>query len=924
MNMKMGLTKQYLRYVPSGNVNIIASSRCNVIFVELEGQEGRFVATGACEHIIIWDLRINEKVQVLTGEKTIVTRLAGSPNKQYIAAGYEDGFIKIFDLKSGQDVSIFAGHRSEITSLSYDTLGHRLASGSKDTDIIIWDIVAETGICRLKGHKDIVTKVIFMSKQNIVISSSKDTLVKFWDLDTEHNFRTLVGHRSEVWSLALTKNNQYLITGCRDNELRLWKLFFVDTETTECDINVDALNINEDETTDMQKHPLRCSCVGSILRSSKGRVVSLEVDPSETILACYGINDTVELFHFLQESKVKENMSKRLKKKIKKASENTDEVNTQFLNTVTLRDEIKRLPHIKVSDKVKGLDMVMGKGGELRICIGVDDNSLDLYSLQIEEREAEAKCLRSIKAHGHRTDVKVVCFSSDNLAFATASGDSIKLWNRSSLACVRTIECGPALTATFVTGDRYLIVGLKCGEMLLVDMLSGEILEKIPAHTAALRSVILSPNMEEVVSGGDDKTVKFWDLNVCINNDSAPQVFSVRHISTFKLEECVLCVRISPNNKFLAVSLLDLTVKIFFLDSFQFIISLYGHSQPVLCMDISSDSTLIATGSSDRNVKIWGLDHGNCHKSIFVHDNSVTGLAFVPNTHYFFTCGKDGKVKQWDADIYKKIVTLQGHAGEAWNCAVSPNGAYVVSCGTDKVVRLYEKTTEPLVLEDEEEEERERAENELITGEISAVPGQKSQILPSRKTVNSEKGAELILECLEVIKAYDDEVLSRAKDSNVVELPPLMQAYNCKTSEDLFLEIIKRVRASDLEETLLLLPFATACEILQMIPRLLKINFHTELLTKLTVFLIQAYHGPITSNQNLLLTLETIKPIIFEKISTLRDTVGFNLRCMLQVKCKVEEKEGVQFFKDATAKKEHRNRIRKNKEKALKRAIMSL
>ncbi|XP_015181340.1 PREDICTED: WD repeat-containing protein 3 [Polistes dominula] len=924
MSVKMGLTKQYLRYVPSGNVNIIASSRCNVIFVKLEGQEGRYVATGACEHIIIWDLKLNEKVQVLTGEKTIVTRLASSPDKQCIAAGYEDGIIKIFDLKSGQEVSIFAGHRSEITTLSYDDLGHRLASGSKDTDIIIWDVVAETGICRLKGHKDIITKVIFMSKHNVIISSSKDTLVKFWDLDTEHNFRTLVGHRSEVWSLALTKNNQYLITGCHDNELRLWKLFFIDEGTSECDINLDALNIDEDETTDMQKHPLRCSCVGSILRSSKGRVVSLEVDPSQSILACYGTNNTIELFHFLQESKIHENMSKRLKKKLKKASENPDEANTQLLNAAILKDEIKRLPQIKVSHKVKGLDMVMGKGSELRVCVGVDDNSLDLYSLLVEEKE-EPKCLRSIKAHGHRTDVKVVCFSSDNLAFATVSGDSIKLWNRSSLACVRTIECGPALTATFVPGDRYLIVGLKAGTMLIADMASGEIIEKVEAHTKDLRSITLFPDMRGIASGGDDKMVQFWNFELITDFDSTTgaKILSVTHSRTLKLEECVLCVKISPNNRFVAVSLLDTTVKIFFLDTFKFFISLYGHNQPVLCMDISSDSNLIATGSSDRNIKIWGLDFGDCHKSIFAHGNSVTGLAFVPNTHYFFTCGKDGKVKQWDADIYQNIVTLQGHAGEAWTCAISPNGVYVVSCGSDKVIRLYEKTAEPLVLEDEAEEERERAENELITGEMSAVQGQKSQILPSRKTVNSEKGAELILECLEVVKAYDEE-LSRAKDSNAVELPPLMQAYNCKTSEDLFLEIIKRVRASDLEETLLLLPFTNACEILKMMPRLLKNNFYTELLTRLTVCLIQAHNGPITSNQNLLETLETIKPIIFEKINTLRDTIGYNLHCMLQVKRKLEEDEGVQFFKDATQKKEHKNRIRKNKEKALKRAIMAL
>lgn len=58
----MGLTKQYLRYSPSGNFNIIASGNCNIVFVTLEGQAGRFVAVAACEDIIIWDLRLGEKV----------------------------------------------------------------------------------------------------------------------------------------------------------------------------------------------------------------------------------------------------------------------------------------------------------------------------------------------------------------------------------------------------------------------------------------------------------------------------------------------------------------------------------------------------------------------------------------------------------------------------------------------------------------------------------------------------------------------------------------------------------------------------------------------------------------------------------------------------------------------------------------------
>lgn len=43
------------------------------------------------------------------------------------------------------------------------------------------------------------------------------------------------------------------------------------------------------------------------------------------------------------------------------------------------------------------------------------------------------------------------------------------------------------------------------------------------------------------------------------------------------------------------------------------------------------------------------------------------------------------------------------------------------------------------MLQDQAEEEREQQENELVTGENTAVLGQKQQALPSRKTVSSEK-----------------------------------------------------------------------------------------------------------------------------------------------------------------------------------------
>jgi len=63
LSINMGLTKQYLRYVPAGNFNIVASAGCNVVFLTLEGQEGRFVGVAACEDITVWDMRLGEKVK---------------------------------------------------------------------------------------------------------------------------------------------------------------------------------------------------------------------------------------------------------------------------------------------------------------------------------------------------------------------------------------------------------------------------------------------------------------------------------------------------------------------------------------------------------------------------------------------------------------------------------------------------------------------------------------------------------------------------------------------------------------------------------------------------------------------------------------------------------------------------------------------
>jgi U3 small nucleolar RNA-associated protein 12 len=917
ITIKMGLTKQYLAYKNVGNFNIIASTRANGVFLNLSNVEGRYFAVSGAENVLIWDLRydfnsfhcvsskkiaiifrIGEKICELTRGSEEITCLCGSSDNLYLAVGYTDGVICIFNLRTKELESTLTLHRSGVSCLKFDQFGLKLLSGGLDTDLVVSDVVEQTGKCRLIGHTSAITDACFMEKYNdVAISCSKDSQVKFWNIESQYCFKTIVDHHAEVWGIGLLRNSSYLVTGSKDNSLRVYKL----------------LESKEPETDDDAVSPFRCNFVGIIQRTGKGRTVNLVTDPSGQVLGCSGTDDEIELFYFCNPEESLHRLTKRLKKISVKNKEDS-EVNKEL----SLSDEIKRISSIKTKDKVKSFDLLLSQTNELRIGVTFSNNLIRLYSIPIDKKHSEFKMVRAISQQGHHSECRSVCFSSDNLAVASGSGESLKLWSRSNMTCLRTIETEYILCTCFVPGDRHVLAGTKSGQLLIVDIVIGEIIEIISAHEKELWSVILTPDSRGCVTGGGDNSVKFWSFELIPDsNNENTKVLSLIHKNTLELEESVLAVKISPNNKYLAVALLDSTVKIFFVDSFKFFLSLYGHKLPVLCLDISYDFSLIATGSADRNVKIWGLDFGDCHRSLFAHDDSVMGLQFIPKTHMFFTCGKDGKIKQWDADTFEKIITLPGHIGEAYALSVSPNGKYLVSCGSDRTLRLFERTEEPLVLQDVQEEEREEIENRtLATGEESTVPGLPGLNLPSRKTVGAEKAAETILECLELGKKFDVE--------NTTEKPALMIALEVENSNDFLLVTLGRIRASDLEEALLLLPFNVVCELLEKLPLLAeKRKDQTELICKVVLFLFRIHHKPIVNHQVLLPSIQKLIKNLEGSVVELRDMIGSNFHAMSLLQRRVEAKDCVELFKDASKIKKVRDKRNKKRQLA-KRVHMSI
>jgi len=883
----MPIQKTYKRYASLSSFGVIGSTKCNILMLH-DVQLGTHLksttygVSGALENVIVWDIKKAEKVMTLKGDKHEVMSLAKSKDNKTIAVGYNDGTIKLWDLKNNTSEVSFSGHRSAISYLSFNTDSTSLVSGSTDTDIIVWDIVGEKGLYRLKGHKGMITSCRFMSKQNILISSSKDMFVKFWDLDTQHCFLTLVGHKNEIWHTCLYKNDSRLITGSGDSELKVY----------------DIIESNNKEV------PITCNLLGSVLRQSKGRVMTISLDETERYLSCHGTDSTIEIFELHTDQEIKASVQKRLKKALKKQKKKPEaEQKEEVCVKQEVNDEIKKIQSFQLKQKLRSCDILYNSSKkEIKLLLMFLNNSIGQYKVDLEQLPLKCQLTSMMSIMGHRTDVRALAFNSDSTLILSGSAETIKLWNRTSQKCIRTLESEYCLCCCFVPGDRHVIIGTKSGKIQLFDMSAGMLLETIDAHEEAVWSIALLPDKSGFITGSADHEIKFWDFELILDEEfsQSSKRLSATHSQTLKMTEEVLSVKFSPDGRLLAVSLLDSTVKVFFADTLKFFLSLYGHKFPVLCMDISLDSTLLVTGSADKNIKIWGLDFGDCHKSIFAHDDSITAIQFVSKTHYFFSASKDKTLKYWDADKFENIMTLEGHHAEIWSMVVSAAGEFIVTGSHDKSIRLWERTEELLVIEEEKEMAREEAdERSLLERGKQSLPGENENeaVDAGKKTMETVKGAERIIEAINLYK--EEEERCKELTTKKLDINPMLQAYGNISPSQYVLAILKKTRSSELEESLLVLPFSYVMDLLELLNTWMKNEWEIELTSRCITFLLKIHHNQITSNQVLLSTLESLKENTHKSVSLLKDQVGFN-RAGLRFLQQQLEMKNITFFEEAS------------------------
>ena len=755
----------------------------------------------------------------------------------------------------------------------------------------------------------------------VLLSTAKDGLIKIWDVESQHCMETHIAQSNgECWSMGVSVDQSGLITAGNDGEMKVWSIDLAGLSFARASTSEHAPRIYLRER-------------GIIYRQGRENTIDVSFHPDGRYIAAHGNEKCVEIWRIRSEHEVRKTLARKRKRKREKIlPSDTSKINglvdgeekdAEDIASADVNEIIVPYVIIRTGGKVRSTSWVKpGSSKTLQLFVAETNNQLEVWSIPIKPKEKSSKSseppeysrLYSVEMPGHRADVRALALSSDDRMLASASNGALKLWNVRTQNCIRTLDCGYALCAAFLPGDKIVIVGNRNGELELFDVFSSALIDSFKAHEGSIWALHVHPDGRSIATGSADKTARFFDFEVIQEdipgtNRTSPR-FKLAHVRTLKVTDDILSLRFSPDSRLITLALLDNTVKVFFVDSLKLFLNLYGHKLPVLNMDISYDSKLIVTCSADKNVRLWGLDFGDCHKAFFAHQDSIMQVAFMPhdqdgNGHHFFSASKDCAIKYWDGDKFEQIQKLDGHHGEIWALAVSRNGDFVVSASHDKSIRIWKQTNEQIFLEEEREKELEELYESTLTTSLEPdedVGEEKPEVIGAGKqTTETLMAGEKIAEALEIgiedLKIMEEFHKAKVTQPNLA-LParnPIYLAYNNISAEAYLFKIVQKIKPAALQDALLVLPFDKVTALFSFLHIWAERQWNMPLTCRTLFFMLKTHHRQIVASKQMRVLLDGIRGDLRRSLRKQNDEMGFNLAALKFVTRKAEESGKSEF-----------------------------
>ncbi|KAK9851118.1 hypothetical protein WJX84_002866 [Apatococcus fuscideae] len=219
-------------------------------------------------------------------------------------------------------------------------------------------------------------------------------------------------------------------------------------------------------------------------------------------------------------------------------------------------------------------------------------------------------------------------------------------------------------------------------------------------HSAAVTDLLLLPDGIHALSASEDASVRFWDLETGICQQTMEGHTDKVLAMATGMEGGLLVTGsadMTAKGRFCATASGDGTCRLWSLANGQCAHILRGstasgaYSGRVFAVALNSDSSLAITASDDFLVRIWDVSNGRCRCAMEGHTGWVVALEVSPDDAKVVSASQDGTARIWDLQKRTCCGELKGHTGRvnaAWWSAHDRN--MIITASDDMTARVWD------------------------------------------------------------------------------------------------------------------------------------------------------------------------------------------------------------------------------------------
>jgi WD40 repeat protein len=471
--------------------------------------DGRRAVSGGGKTVRVWDLDAGTLLHTPTGHDGKVVRrgvalnvdvtlsvggvraVAVSADGRRAVDADSDGRVRVWDLDAGTRLHTLTGRAGLFQAVAVSADGRRAVSGGFDS-VWVWDLGAGTLLRTLTGHEGSVLAVAVSADGRRAVSGGGDRTVRVWDLDAGELRRTVSGHDDTVQAVAVSADGRRAVSGGGDGRVRVWDLdagTLLHTPTGhdgKVGRRLVALSAGGVQAVAVSADGRRAVSGGG---DGRVRVWDLDAGELRRTLICPG----------------------------------------GWVRAVAISADGRRAISGSGDGTVRVWDL---DAGELRRTLTRHDDWVRAVAISADGRRAisggangtvrmwDVAAGKQIASNGPmfrllRRRVVVVAslsISADGRRAVVGIGERVQVWDLDAGTLLRTLTCPGGVQAVAISADgRRAVSGI--GERVRVwDLDAGTLLRTLTGHDDWVRAVAISADGRRAISGGNDGTVRVWDL----------------------------------------------------------------------------------------------------------------------------------------------------------------------------------------------------------------------------------------------------------------------------------------------------------------------------------------------------------------------------------------------------------------------------